>query len=119
MNNERQLACKEIFDKTLSKLSRVRMFSSPTAKIEFISKLVNTLMADDGQQEADSVVYLMVYSLICIGKRSADLLIEIKYIKAFSIDDLYGKHDSCQCLAHIESALEMLKTGLEQHFGEQ
>lgn len=66
------------------KINRVKMFSSPTAKIEYISKFVSSIMPDDGLQEADWVVSLMILSFVCMGKKSAEMLLEIKYIKAFS-----------------------------------
>lgn len=48
MDLERQKQCREAFDKTLLKILRVKMFSSPTAKIEYISKFLSGLMPDDG-----------------------------------------------------------------------
>jgi hypothetical protein len=40
-----------------------------------------------------------------------DLFVELRYIKAFSNDDLYDKIDECQCLAHIETAIEKMMSG--------
>lgn len=48
MDYERIRECREAFDKTLPKLLRVKMFSSPTAKIEYISKFMSSLMPDEG-----------------------------------------------------------------------
>ena len=67
------------------------MFSSPTAKIEFISKFLNSIMPDDGLQEADWVVSLMILAFVSIGKKSAELYNEMRYIKAFSSEDLFEK----------------------------
>jgi hypothetical protein len=48
----------------------------------------------------------MIVALIVLGKESAaDILVELKYIKAFTQDDLYEKVDECQCLAQIETAI--------------
>lgn len=95
MNEERIKECRDAFDKTLIKITRVKMFSSPTAKIEYISKFVNSIMPDEGLQEADWVVSLMILAFACMGKKAAEMLIEINYIKSFSQEDLYEKHDSC------------------------
>jgi hypothetical protein len=84
MDFERQRECREAFDKTLMKITRVKMFSSPTAKIEYISKFISSIMPDDGLQEADWVVSLMILAFVCMGRKSADMLIEIRYIKSFS-----------------------------------
>ena len=48
MDLERQRECREAFDKTLMKITRVKMISSPTAKIEYISKFMKSIMPDDG-----------------------------------------------------------------------
>jgi len=48
MDIDRQRECREAFDKTLMKIFRVKMFSSPTAKIEFISKFIGSIMPDEG-----------------------------------------------------------------------
>ncbi len=72
---------------------------------------MNTLRLEDGLQEADYVTSLMIIALIVIGDDSKDLLVELKYIKAFSDDELYEKIDECQCLAHIETAIEKLLSG--------
>lgn len=55
----------------------------------------------------------MILAFVCMGKRSAQMYLEIKYIKEFSQEDLYEKHDACQCLAQIESAIEKLISGVE------
>jgi hypothetical protein len=60
------------------------MFSSPTAKIEYISKFLSGIMPNDGLQEADWVVSLMIIAFISIGKRACDLYTEMRYIKAFT-----------------------------------
>jgi len=60
----------------------------------------------------------MILAFVCMGRKSADLYLEIKYIKAFSQEDLYEKHDSCQCLAHIETAMEKIMSGIESHIGD-
>ena len=60
------------------------MFSSPTAKIEYINKFINNIMPNDDMQEADWILSLMILGFISIGKRAAELLIEMKYIKSFS-----------------------------------
>lgn len=57
------------------------------------------------------MVGLMIISCVALGAKASDLLLEIRYIKAFSQEDLVDKHDSCQCLAHIEVALEKLMSG--------
>jgi hypothetical protein len=53
----------------------------------------------------------MIIALIVIGVVSKDFLVELKYIKAFSNDDLHEKIDKCQCLAHIETAIDRLLSG--------
>jgi hypothetical protein len=53
----------------------------------------------------------MIIALIVIGVDSKDFLVELKYIKAFSNDDLHEKIDKCQCLAHIETAIDRLLSG--------
>lgn len=88
------------------------MISSPTAKIEFISKFLNnTLLSTEGSyfqlQEADWVVNLMIISFLSLGgKKTGELYVEIQYIKTFSQEDLYFKHDACQCLTQMETAME-------------
>jgi hypothetical protein len=119
MTEERKRECREVFDKTFQRILRVRMFSSPTAKIEYISKFLDSLMPDDGLQEADFVVSLMILAFAYLGKKSADMYLEIKYIKAFSLEDLYDKVDSCQCLAYIETALEKVMTGIDHHLSDK
>ncbi len=94
------------------------MFSSPTAKIEFINKFITDIMPNSDMQDADWILGLMILGFICVGKRSAELFIEMKYIKSFSQDDLYEKIDMCQILAQIETGLERIMTGLENHIGE-
>jgi hypothetical protein len=56
---------------------------------------MNTLRLEDGLQEADYVTSLMIIALIVIGADSQDILVELKYIKAFSNDELYEKIDEC------------------------
>ena len=60
----------------------------------------------------------MIMAFICMGRKCTDLFIELKYIKSFSQEDLYEKHDSCQCLAHIETAIEKIISGVENHLNE-
>jgi hypothetical protein len=57
------------------------------------------------------VTSLMIIALVVIGYDSVDLFVELRYIKAFSNDELYEKIDECQCLAHIETAIEKLMSG--------
>jgi hypothetical protein len=90
---------------------KVKLYSSPTAKIEYVSKFIQKIMPDTSMQEADWMVGLMVISCVALGTKASDLLLEIRYIKAFSQDDLVDKHDACQCLAHIEVALDRLMSG--------
>ena len=53
----------------------------------------------------------MIVGCIAIGNKAAELFLEIRYIKAFAQENLLDKDDTCQCLVHIETALEMLLTG--------
>ncbi len=53
----------------------------------------------------------MIIVLIVIGVDFKDFLVELKYIKAFSNDELHEKIDKCQCLAHIEAAIDRLLSG--------
>lgn len=92
------------------------MFSSPTAKIEYIAKFLASIMPDDGMQAADFVVNLMILAFISIGKKSAELFTEMRYIKSFSQEDLFDKIGEGQSLAQIETAMEKLMIGLEQCF---
>jgi len=68
-------------------------------------------MPDQGLQEADWVVGLMMAGFLAIGPKAVELYMEVRYIKAFAQENLLDKDDSCQCLVHIETALEMLLTG--------
>lgn len=38
-------------------------------------------------------------------------MLELKYIKAFTQEDLYEKVDECQCLAQIETAIDKIQSG--------
>jgi hypothetical protein len=90
----------------------VKNLSSPTAKLEFIANFMQKVRLEEGElQEADSVVSLMILAFMSLGKRSGDLLIEVKYIQAFSSDDLYDIVQSGQSLAHIETAIEKVISG--------
>lgn len=76
-------------------IRNVRNISSPTAKIEYISYFMDTIKLEGGHQEADAVVTVLILGLIGLGRKSADLLVELKYIKAFSPEDLHDKVAEC------------------------
>jgi hypothetical protein len=74
----------------------VRNISSPTAKIDFIAIFMQSVKLSDGDlQAADSVVCMLILALITMGKRASDLLIEIKYINAFSPEELFCVVSEC------------------------
>jgi hypothetical protein len=87
---EQQKEYREIFEKIILNLRGVRHISSPTAKIEFISNFMTGIRLEEGElQNADGVVNLFILGLLSMGKRSSDLFVEIKYIQAFSSEDLF------------------------------
>jgi hypothetical protein len=56
---------------------------------------MDTIKMEDGHQEADSVVIVLILGLVGMEKKSVDLYIELKYIKAFSPEDLHDKVAEC------------------------
>lgn len=112
MDLEQQKEYREIFDKTIIGLRGVRHISSPTAKIEFISNFMSNIRLDDGElQNADAAVNLMILGLLSMGKRSADLIVEIDYIRSFSPEDICDVLEVGQCLAHIDTAVQRVSNG--------
>ena len=93
-------------------LRGVRHISSPTAKIEFISNFMSNIRLDDGElQNADAAVNLMILGLLSMGKKSADLIVEIEYIRSFSPEDICDVLQQAQCLAHIDTAVQRVSSG--------
>lgn len=64
------------FERTLKKMLYVKYKSSPTAKIEEISKFFAEIVPGKGQQAADFVLNLLIYAMVCVGKKSAELCLE-------------------------------------------
>jgi hypothetical protein len=60
----------------------------------------------------------MIMAFVSIGKKSAELYNEMRYIKAFSSEDLFEKIGEGQSLAQIETAMEKIMSGLESHLGD-
>ena len=84
MSKARQQECRDVFDRTFQQLLKVKNFSSPTAKLEFISRFTQKLMPDQGLQEADWVVGLMMTGFLAMGPKVVELYMEVRYIKAFA-----------------------------------
>ena len=108
--------CTRAFEKTLEHMLYVKYHSSPTAKIEFISKLFLKIIPG-AYQTADYMLNLIIYLLIALGKRAAELYIEHQYIHSFCHEEMKDKIEQYQHIAQINNGLMTLIGGFEQHLG--
>jgi hypothetical protein len=93
----------------------VKNISSPTSKILYFSKVLNDLMPDDGQQAADYMLNFLIYTLLVLGKQSANLFWEQQYIQQFAHEEIIDKIDQWQNIFQIDNAFRTLAEGIEQH----